>query len=237
MRKKIENVYGKALSGTFKVVNPVKKSIINTDCEVHIFIQANAMEILKNEGYKKQYDFFKSYLPQINKGLIWADQDFKSYHHFYNPNLKRGKFGYEENALTIANKYYNKAVKFFKLNKFELGLFYFGVACHIVQDMTIPQHAKGKLLDNHRQFEVYIKNNYMDIPRLRAKDGIVRKNNVEEYIVYNSTHALNYDRMYKDITNLKNKFYMLGTKCLPLAQRSTAGFMLTYFDTILKNEN
>ncbi len=236
MRKKIENVYGKALSSTFKVVNPVKKSIITTDCEVHVFIQANALEILKNEGYLKEYEFFKSYLPQINKGLIWADQDFKSYHHFYNPHLKRGKFGYEENALTISTKYYNKAVKFFNLDKFELSLFYFGVACHIIQDLTIPQHAKGKLLDNHRQFELYIKNNYMSIPRLKAKEGLIRKNSVEEYAVYNSTHAINYDKMYKNVSNLKNKFYMLGTKCLPLAQRTSAGFMLMFFDRIFNNE-
>ncbi|MEG2246162.1 MAG: zinc dependent phospholipase C family protein [Peptostreptococcaceae bacterium] len=236
MRKRIENVYGKALSGTFKVVNPVKKSIINTDCEVHVFIQANALEILKNEGYIKEYEFFKLYLPQINKGLIWADQDFKSYHHFYNPNLKRGKFGYEENALTVAKKYYHKSIKFFKLDKFELGLFYFGVACHIIQDLTIPQHAKGKLLDNHRQFEVYIKNNYMSIPRLKAKEGAIKKDTVEEYVFFNSMNALNYDKMYKDITNLKNKFYMLGTKCLPLAQKTSAGFMLMFFDDIFNNE-
>lgn len=236
MRKKLENAYGKALKGTFKVVNPVKKSIINTDCEVHVFIQANAIEILKNEGYVREANFFKSYLPQINKGLIWADQDFKSYYHFYNPNLKRGKFGYEENALTVAKKYYNKAVKFFRLDNFELGIFYFGVACHIVQDMTIPQHAKGKLLDNHRQFEVYIKNNYMRIPRLTSKQGLIRKNTVEEYVVYNSTHAINYDNMYKNVTSLKNKFYMLGTKCLPLAQKTSAGFMLMFFEEIFNNE-
>ncbi|MFR0019407.1 hypothetical protein CHH45_12065 [Paraclostridium bifermentans] len=236
MRKRIENVYGKALTGTFKVVNPVKKSIITTDCEVHIFIQANALEILKNEGYMTQYKFFKAYLPQINKGLIWADQDFKSYHHFYNPYVKRGKFGYEENAFTLINKYYNKALKFFALDKFELSLFYFGAACHVLQDLTIPQHAKGKLLDNHRQFEVYIKNNYMSIPRLRAKDGMIQKNSVEEYINYNATQAMNYDKMYENVNDLKNKFYMLSTKCLPLAQKTTAGFLTMFFDDIFSNE-
>ena len=40
---------------------------------------------------------------------------------------------------------------------------YFGAACHIVQDITIPQHAKRQLLDNHKQFENYVKYNYIKI--------------------------------------------------------------------------
>ena len=78
LKKKIEKVYANALSKTFKVVNPIKKSIITTNCEVHLYIQQNALDILKNEGYDVQYELFKLYLPQINQGLVWADQDFIS---------------------------------------------------------------------------------------------------------------------------------------------------------------
>lgn len=237
MRKRIENVYGNVLTSTFKVVNPIKKTIITTDCEVHVFIQSNALEILKGEGHYREYLFFKSYLPQINKGLIWADQDFKCYHHFYNPKEERGKFGYDENALTVANKYYNKAKKFFNLNKFELSLFYFGVACHIIQDLTVPQHAKGKLLDNHRQFEVYVKRIYKTMPRLIARDGFIRLNSVDEYVIYNAKHAMHYDQMYSRVATISNRFYMLSMKCLPLAQRSSAGFMLMFYNDIFLDES
>lgn len=237
MRKRIENVYGNVLTNTFKVVNPIKKTIINTDCEVHIFIQLNALEILKNEGYYREYIFFKTYISQINKGLVWADQDFKCYHHFYNPKEERGKFGYDENALTVATKYYNKAKKFFDLNKFDLSLFYFGVACHIIQDLTVPQHAKGKLLDNHRQFEVYIKNRYKNMPRLIANSGAIKLSSVKEYVNYNANHAIHYDQMYARISSSTNKFYMLSIKCLPLAQKSSAGFMLMFFRDIFSNKS
>lgn len=236
MRKRIENAYGNVLTSTFKVVNPIKKSIINTDCEVHIFIQSNALEILKNEGYYREYIFFKDYLTQINKGLVWADQDFKSYHHFYNIKEERGKFGYDENALTVINRYYNKAIKFFDLNKFELSLFYFGAACHLLQDLTVPQHAKGRLLDNHRQFEMYVKRVYKSMPRLIARHGIVQLNSVEEYLNNNAKHAVYYDNMYRNISNLNNRFYMLSMKCLPLAQRSSAGFMLMFFNDIFSDK-
>ncbi|RDY22626.1 phospholipase, partial [Romboutsia maritimum] len=179
MRNKLENAYAKALSGTFKVVNPIKKSVINTNCEVHIFIQANALNILKDCGYRDQYNLFNEFIPQINKGLIWADQDFKSYHHFYNPVVKRGKFGYEENAMTVAKSYYNRALKFFATKNYERSMFYFGAACHIIQDLTIPQHAKGKLLDNHRQFEMYVKSNYRIQKRFVSHDLPIMLNSID----------------------------------------------------------
>ena len=112
MKKKLESAYAKALSNTFKAVNPIKKSVIKTTCEVHLFIQENAIEILKNEGYYNEYEFFKDHLVEINKGLVWADQDFKSYHHFYNAKEGKGKYGYDENAMTVAKTYYNKAIKY-----------------------------------------------------------------------------------------------------------------------------
>lgn len=233
MKKKIENAYATVLTGTFKVVNPLKKSVIKTNCEVHLFIQENALEILKNQGYTKEYMLFKEFLPHINRGLIWADQDFKSYHHFYNPKLKKGKFGYEDNALTVAKSYYNKALKFFAMQNYERCMFYFGAACHIMQDLTIPQHAKGRLLDNHRQFELYVKANYKKIKRFKSNDKPIILNSIEEYIDYNSISALNLDYMYENVIDLTTKFYLIAIKSITLAQRSSAGCMLMFYEDLL----
>ena len=84
MKDALENVYAAALSNTFRIVAPIKRNIVKTDCEVHLFIQEKALNILKVNGYENEYNFFKIYMPQINKGLVWADQDFKCYHPFYN---------------------------------------------------------------------------------------------------------------------------------------------------------
>lgn len=233
MRKKLENAYAKALSGTFKVVNPIKKSVINTNCEVHIFIQANALNILKDCGYRDQYNLFNEFIPQINKGLIWADQDFKSYHHFYNPVVKRGKFGYEENAMTVAKSYYNRALKFFATKNYERSMFYFGSACHIIQDLTIPQHAKGKLLDNHRQFEMYVKSNYRIQKRFVSHDLPIMLNSIDEYVDYNSEQALKIDYMYRNLTDLTSKFYLTAIKSITLSQKSTAGCMIMFYKDLL----
>ncbi len=235
MKKKIEKAYAAVLTKTFKVANPIKKSIITTDCEVHLFIHENALEILKNCGYKSHYDLFKYYLPQINKGLVWADQDFKSYHHFYNPKEQKGKYGYEENALTLTIGYYNKALRYFSMDNYERGMFYFGAACHIVQDLTIPQHAKGKLFDNHRQFELYVKANYKKIKRFKASDSPILLDSIEDFVNYNANNALNIDYMYRSIEDLNTKFYLTSVNALKLAQRSTAGCMIMLYNDLIIN--
>ncbi len=229
MKKKIEKAYASALTKTFKAINPIKKSIITTDCEVHLFIQENALETLKNYNYDEEYKFFLEYMEYINKGLVWADQDFKSYHHFYNPKQKKGMYGYEENALTTAIKYYNKSLKYFVLEKYEESMFFFGAACHIIQDLTIPQHAKGKLFDNHRQFEVYVKYNYRKIKKFKSHEGPILLNSIEGYADHNSTQALKFDHLYQNIRDTKTKFYLTAIKSMNLAQRSSAGCMIMFF--------
>ena len=232
MKKKIENVCSTAIYGTLKVVNPIKKTIIKTDCEVHIFIQQTAVEILKNKGYEREYKLFSEYLPHINKGLVWADQDFKSYNHFYNPQEKKGKYASNENALIVAKNYYNKALKYFANKDYEQCMFYFGAACHIIQDLTIPQHAKGKLFDNHRQFEVYVKSNYKKIKRFKSQETPIVLGCIEEYADYNSTNAIKLDYMYRNIDDLNTKFYLTAVKSITLAQRTTAGCMIMFYESL-----
>lgn len=236
MKDALENVYARALSSTFRVVAPIKRNIMKTECEVHLFIQENALNILKINGYQEEYEFFKMYKPQMNKGLVWADQDFKCYHHFYNPNLQKGKFGYDDNAMTVTQSYYNRSLKYLGLGNYERAMFYLGAACHIVQDLTIPQHAKGKLLDNHRQFETYVKANYKTMKRFRTVDKPILLDSVEEYVEFNSTLGLDLDYMYRDIENLNTKFYLTAIKAITVSQRTTAGCMLMFYEDLCFNQ-
>ncbi len=235
MKRKIERVYGVALKKTFKIVNPIKKTIIKTDCKTHLNIQDQALEILRMYGYKREYDFFKKHIINIDRGLVWADQDFKSYHHFYNPIHKKGMYGYEDNALTLAKKYYSKALKYFSFENYERAMFYFGASCHLIQDMTIPHHAKGKLLDNHRPFEIFIKKNYHKINKYKSHEKPILLSSVESYIDYNSLYAIKIDNLYKNVCDIKSKFYFTSIKTVTMAQRTTSGVMIMFYDDILNN--
>lgn len=235
MKSKLESAYSKALTGTFKVISPIKRTIKKTECEVHLYIQENALEILNYHGYNEQYKLFKEYESKINEGLVWADQDFKCYHHFYNPKEKKGMYGYDDNALTIARSYYLKALKYFTLEDYNNSMFYFGAMCHIIQDLTIPQHAKGKLFDNHRQFELYVRENYRKINKFKCREEPIILQSVTDYANYNSSNALKIDYLYQNITDLNTKFYLIALKSITLAQKTSAGCMIMFYKDLLYN--
>lgn len=230
----VEKMCGRLISKTFKVINPIKKKIINTDCEVHLFIQDSALDILNDNGHYEEVEFYNSFKPYINKGLIWADQDFKSYFHFYNPRYKKGMYGNFGNAMTLVKSYYNNALYFINKDDYINGMAYFGALCHIIQDLTIPQHAKGKLLDSHKQFETYVKLNYRKIKRFKITGEPLVYKDVSEYVENNSKSALSFDYMYKNINESKSKFYLIACSSIGLAQKSTAGCMLMFFEDLKK---
>lgn len=232
MKRKLENAFGRVIKQTFKIASPIKKQIINSNCEVHLYIQSNAIDILKEYGYEDEAYFFEKYKQYIDRGLIWADEDFKSYYHFYNPSMEKGMYGNAGNALTIADKYYQNAINFFSHNDFANAMAYFGASCHIVQDVTIPQHAKRQLLDNHKQFESYVKYNYKKIKRFKSSEEPIIYSSIKDYVDYNSRSALNTDHMYKDVDNNETRFYLTAFKALNISQRTTAGCMLMLYNDL-----
>lgn len=86
---KFEKIYQWILKSVFGFLNPFKKIIINTECQVHKHLNEKALIILKNDKYMNQYSFFNNFIEEINEGAVWADQDFKSSNHFYNPYKKK----------------------------------------------------------------------------------------------------------------------------------------------------
>ncbi len=89
---KFESAYERFLKSAFWVLNPFKKIIIKTECQVHTHINFHALTILKNDRYLAEYCFFSNAIEEINRGAVWADQDFKSSNHFYNPYKKKAVY-------------------------------------------------------------------------------------------------------------------------------------------------
>lgn len=123
MRERIEKTYGSALRGVMYTVNPIKKKIIKTHCTIHKFLNLQAIAILKNEGYVKEYEFFKEYIIPLNEGVAWADQDFKSSNHFYHFNKGKGLYGFSD-ALTECKRYYSKSLAYMKFGETDKSMFF-----------------------------------------------------------------------------------------------------------------
>lgn len=228
----IETTYDQILKTVFGVVNPIKKSVMITHCKVHKSINIHALNILKNDKYLCEYNFFCSFISDINEGAVWADQDFKSSNHFYNPYKRKGLYG-RKSALDLGIDYYNKSIKLWKNGEFNKSLFYLGAALHIIQDMTVPQHANIRLLDDHHQYESYVKRTYEYIGDFQVKTGAYLLSTIEDYVRFNARVAIKIHRRFKTISDNENRYYRI-TKCaLPLAKRTTAGAMVMFYSDIL----
>lgn len=224
----LETTYDYFLKTVFIIANPFKKQIIRTQCDVHKFINIKALKILKNDKYDAEYKLFGSYIIDINKGAVWADQDFKSSNHFYHPYKKKGLYG-RKSSMDLASEYYNKAVNLWKKGDFNKSLFYLGAALHIIQDMTIPQHANIRLFDNHRQYETYVKKVYQMIDEFQVDKGAYLLDSIEEYIKFNARIAIKIYKRFQGITDDERRFYHVTRCALPLAKRTTAGAMVMFY--------
>jgi phospholipase C len=233
MKKHLERTYGKAVKGLIFAVNPLKKMIMKTHCTVHKFINLQAIDILKNEGYDEEYGFYKKYVKPFNHGVAWADQDLKSSNHFYHYEKEKGLYGFSD-ALTECKKYYAKALKYIELGEADKCLFYFGAACHLVQDTTVPQHVNNKLLKSHRSFEMWIIGRLLTDYSFPVHNGINRFESLREYFRHNAREANRIYDKYYDIASKEERYHKVATETLREAQMSTAGFMLDFYDDIKK---
>ena len=233
MKKKIETTYGKTLQGLMFAVNPVKKAVLKTHCTVHKYINMRAIDILKNDRYVEQYNFFKEYIKPLNLGVTWADQDLKSSNHFFHAEKSRGLYGFSD-ALSECRKYYKKAEGLLKNREIERAVFYFGAACHLVQDVTVPHHVSNRLLKSHRRFELWIIARLMSDYSFEAESGLKRYESLDKYITNNAAMANQAHEKYESIYNLEERYSKLAGEIIKEAQRTTAGFMLDFYDEVRK---
>ena len=227
----IEKTYHYFLKTVFIILNPFKKSIMSTQCKVHQSINIESLQILYNDGYTNESDFFNHYIDNLNEGAVWADQDFKSSNHFYSPDKHKGMYG-RSNALVLATDYYSKAIDFWYQDKFSDALFYLGAALHIIQDMTVPQHANIRLLDNHRQYETFVKRTYQYNKDFKVETGAYLISSIEDYVWFNARVAMKVYKHFHSIKKDEERYYKIAKCTLPLAKRTTAGAMIMFYNTL-----
>ncbi|WHH57044.1 zinc dependent phospholipase C family protein [Petroclostridium sp. X23] len=235
MMSVIEKTYGNLFRFTLMLINPFKKAIIKTQCKVHMFINFQALEIIKNDGYEDAYHFFSDYIYDLNKGAVWADQDFKSIGHFFSPLKERGLYGHR-NALSLAQKYYQKSKDYWDEGDNAKAMFYLGAAAHLIQDMTIPQHANIRLMDNHHQYEVFVQKTYNEIELFKATEGVINLDSIEEFIRYNGKIAIKVYKKFHCVPEDTERYFRITKYALPLAEKTTAGcFLMFYRDAGRRN--
>ena len=165
----------------------------------------------------------------LNLGVTWADQDLKSSNHFFHLGKHKGLYGFSD-ALTECTKYYKKALTLLKEKKLDKGVFYFGAACHLIQDVTVPHHVSNKLLKSHRRFEMWIISRLMSDYSFEAQYGIKRYKTIEEYIINNAKMSNQAHEKYEAIQDMDQRYQKLASEIIQEAQRTSAGLMLDFYE-------
>ncbi len=235
MKRRIEATYGKTLRGIMVAVNPVKKAILKTHCITHKYINTRSIDILKNEKHDKEYKLFIKYLVNLNEGVTWADQDFKSTNHFFHYDREKGLYGFS-NAYEECRKYYNKAAAYYDAGDIGRSMFYLGAACHLVQDATVPQHVNNRLLNKHRGFELWIISKIISNYPFYILKGIKKYGTIKDFIRKNAQFANKTSLKYAIITDSEKRNLSIAKEILAEAQETTAGFLLYFYENEIEKK-
>ena len=136
------------------------------------------------------------------------------------------------NALELASDYYSKSIRFWNRHDYPKSFFYLGASLHLIQDVTIPQLVNVRLLEDHRQFENFVKRTYENVNEFQAFEGAYLLSSIENYVKFNARTALKIYRRFRFIENDENRYYRITRCTLPLAEKTTAGAMVLFYRQI-----
>lgn len=197
----------------------------------HEFCNKQAVEILASDGYHDFAEFIKSYLPEINNGVYWADQGWKNINHYYVPTSGKGLWNCS-NALEIMEVYYNKSLQGIREGQGKVSAFFLGATAHLLQDLCVPHHARARLFSGHKEFEYWAQQNCTLFPA--NQHGIYNYNlTIYDLARRNAEVAadfLSWVQHENDLTGYEKSIKVL----LPLAQLSTAGLFLKYAQEVFQ---
>lgn len=194
----------------------------------HGFCNTQAVRIMIRDGLETKAAFFDTYLPEINRGGVWADSQWKNIDHYYDPATGRGIWPFG-NAADSFQEYLTRALKQIRRGNCRKAAFFLGAAAHLIQDLCVPHHARGRMFNGHQDYESWALRHFGEYAAegqgfylLRAKIGDLAGVNAHATAELFSAVDLEGGAVdYAGVTAIT----------LPLAQRSTAG-LFEYFHRI-----
>ncbi|WP_061332154.1 zinc dependent phospholipase C family protein, partial [Clostridium botulinum] len=177
------------------------------------------------------YKLMEAYISDINEGAVWADQDLKSSNHFYNPYKNKGLYG-NSDAKQECISYYTRALNEYFHGNIKNSMFYLGATCHLIQDLTVPQHANVHLLNSHRSYEKWVIRTHILHDEFKIEEGGIYFNSLKQYIDFNSKEAISIYRKHSHVKNRHIRFHIITSMVLTMAQATTAGLMFKFYKDI-----
>lgn len=210
---------------------PLPVQVVKGAGFTHILCNLQAIEILENDRFTKAANLFSQFLTHMEAGVIWADKGFKSITHHYDPETGLGKWGLA-NASQVYEGYFNKAIELWKSKRHHRSMFYLGAATHLLQDMCVPHHSRCVILDGHQEYEQWAEDHRQNY-RVYDTGLYLEVKTPGDWMHHNALTSRHY---YKHVqAGCSDDEYHYATNILlPLAQRSTGGFWLYFYQLVTK---
>lgn len=183
---------------------------------------------MHNDGHRQAAQFFELFSEQLDRGVVWVDNGFRSTCHLYDPDTRSGMWRWPS-AAEKCSEFHNKALDLWQKKKHFRAMFYLGAALHLIQDVCVPHHASCKLFSGHAEFEEWAgnrKENYCV-----ERHGIYEVSETpEQWIIENARLAKNHYQLVNQ--GLCADYHKATRILLPRAQQTTAGFLLNFYKQI-----
>lgn len=197
----------------------------------HSFCNVQALQILLQDEVLPSTSFFSNYLAEINRGGYWADSQWKNIDHYLEPDTGRGIWPFG-NALDTFQQYFSCALQEAHQGNRRKAAFFLGAAAHLVQDMCVPHHARGRMFNGHQDYESWAMRNCKSYA-VESLGVYLQGSRIAEFIVRNARVAA--DMLEAVDTERGSLDYEGATSvALPLAQRSTAGLFEHFHRAAIK---
>lgn len=193
----------------------------NELCLTHKFCNQKALELLEKRHNAPVISVLKKNFSALQSGVVWADLNFKSVNHFFNPLTKKGLWKFMP-AIYIFVFYLSKAKQYAKERNGLNTFFYLGAATHILQDMTVPHHVCGCLFNGHKEFEGWVQS-HLDSFSFLTSDSWPACHNPIDLLTSNAEAAAVFMSVVDD-SSAENMYYHTACILLLLAQTSSAAF-------------
>lgn len=205
------------------------QQLLSEKGDTHLFCNRQAVSIIKKDGNSVYARMLYNYLDCINRGVLWADRGWKNFSHYYNVEADNGLGPWPDARLECAH-FFKKALLYWRSNYKRKSFFYIGAATHLVQDLCVPHHARGIAFGGHREYEKWVQSNYPEFSVV--SDGIYNDfNDPGSWVEYNAHISSKYFP-YVANTGSITSYRMVTEILLPLAQRTTAGFLTSFLDYV-----
>jgi|GEM_PF-390832 len=205
-------------------ISPFQK-LFDSPGTTHEFCNQQALTILHNDGFDLYAQFLTTYMTELNAGVYWADKGWRNVSHYFEPSSGKGLWQFAT-AIEIFHSYYQQSINSMHGKNYRQAVFFLGAAAHLVQDLCVPHHARGKIFSGHKEYESWVQQRYTNY----AVEG----NGIYSEDSKLATQLLGNASVAADLFDWVNpgrgtmNYHDATTILLPLAQRSTSGLFLKF---------